>query len=360
MCTSPNPPLMGSPPRVRGTHRDDQRQQRHTGLTPAGAGNATTELWPSVPTGAHPRGCGEHSSDGPSLPEQTRRAHPRGCGEHRRSPEPARTDRVGLTPAGAGNTTPTGMRGRQGWAHPRGCGEHDQHPHGSSCGAGSPPRVRGTHQQGLRHDRRTGLTPAGAGNTTISQRLTLQAVERRLRVGLTPAGAGNTPAGSPRTVDPDVSPPRVRGTRAELRAAGCDHGLTPAGAGNTTRPAMTCFKSGAHPRGCGEHSVTDRMEEVFVGSPPRVRGTRHRRPPRSRPLRLTPAGAGNTTRSRGSWLTAGAHPRGCGEHTRRTVPPPSVGGSPPRVRGTRAAAVDRRAGAGLTPAGAGNTLKPPT
>ena len=256
---------------------------------------------------------------------------------------------------------------------------------------GSPPRVRGT-RPGLRR--------------------------RRGQQGLTPAGAGNT--GRVRSISPVAvgSPPRVRGTLPGERHAVAQSGLIPAGAGNTVR-TICCRRCGwAHPRGCGEHIKSPDVTSLTPGSPPRVRGTPLGVGQHSGDVGLTPAGAGNTPHTAGSEPPVRAHPRGCGEHEHgrprpvhgRGLTPAGAGntrtpssdgsmiqahprgcgehgrvvlhlemvegspprvrgtpvqsydgwaaepGSPPRVRGTHVRSRRRQPAAGLTPAGAGNTV----
>ena len=50
-------------------------------------------------------------------------------------------------------------------------------------------------------------------------------------------------------------------------------GLIPAGAGNIIRGAMEGARTGAHPRGCGEHNGLSVGQFMIQGSSPRVRGT---------------------------------------------------------------------------------------
>ena len=69
------------------------------------------------------------------------------------------------------------------------------------------------------------------------------------------------------------SPPRVRGTEEETGFWHYEWGITPACAGN--RAALRCllFVDRDHPRVCGEQEISQAILRLFLGSPPRVRGT---------------------------------------------------------------------------------------
>ena len=131
------------------------------------------------------------------------------------------------------------------------------------------------------------------------------------------------------------SPPQVRG---KLRMSGCrliTVRITPAGAGKTLS-AVACLNIGEdHPRRCGENGLQPNAERKPTGSPPQVRG---KQVPADYTLKIsgiTPAGAGKTLRTK------------CG-----CISNP---GSPPQVRGKRCKKYCRNATFGITPAGAGKT-----
>ena len=89
----------------------------------------------------------------------------------------------------------------------------------------------------------------------------------------------------------------MRGKLIAAIVAALPQRITPAGAGKTSlKPASTLSKVD-HPRRCGEN--TKSMEEIAVslGSPPQVRGKPASALSDRRILRITPAGAGKTSRS---------------------------------------------------------------
>ena len=111
----------GSSPRMRGTPCKRPDRRHGEGIIPAYAGNTVSKHARDIPTGDHPRVCGEH------------RLHVRtACQSH------------GIIPAYAGNTlgssvTVSGMRD-----HPRVCGEHSISTPNVNRSPGSSPRMRGT------------------------------------------------------------------------------------------------------------------------------------------------------------------------------------------------------------------------
>ena len=188
---------------MRGRHRATNAAVWIPRLIPAGAGQTPQRGFNRVLAGAHPRRCGADGhlvdvghADGGSSP-QVRGRH------HRR---PQHRSRVGLIPAGAGQTTSTGIHSRPNTAHPRRCGADFFFGMFFGVGPGSSPQVRGRPDcccDGWSGD---GLIPAGAGQTA-ARRSTMscaRAHPRRCgagprvgrhaleRVGLIPAGAGQT------------------------------------------------------------------------------------------------------------------------------------------------------------------------
>ena len=72
--------------------------------------------------------------------------------------------------------------------------------------------------------------------------------------------------------------------------------------------------------------------------------------------RITPAGAGNTFERVEALVAEEDHPRGCGEYFAGCTVCIHRLGSPPRVRGIHVKTLTRSEAAGITPAGAGNTI----
>ena len=151
------------------------------------------------------------------------------------------------------------------------------------------------------------------------------------------------------------SPPRVRGTvfrRGCARSAG---GITPACAGNRGFLPRTAFSMWDHPRVCGEQLDSTRAYRPLSGSPPRVRGTDEGYPYPMQGGRITPACAGNSLTPVFAGETTTDHPRVCGEQKKYMLLPARAAGSPPRVRGTGKQPLPPDVYPGITPACAGNS-----
>ena len=171
------------------------------------------------------------------------------------------------------------------------------------------------------------------------------------------------------------SPPPVRGILSCNNRCSVKNGLTPACAGNTACSLMKWVIPWAHPRLCGEYSLSQYRNMRLWGSPPPVRGIHAAGCHLPGERRLTPACAGNTIFICILLCAHRAHPRLCGEYChvsgdgrRLTGSPPPVreyfskclfilntSGSPPPVRGILKFQHPITGKPRLTPACAGNT-----
>ena len=150
------------------------------------------------------------------------------------------------------------------------------------------------------------------------------------------------------------SSPRVRGTVAPASDGCGQFRVIPAGAGNRCSwPGFRRINAG-HPRGCGEQIRARCAVFGNSGSSPRVRGTEGQADVARDPVRVIPAGAGNSARRVPRHGRGSGHPRGCGEQASRSIRCTSGDGSSPRVRGTAVADPVARLGNRVIPAGAGN------
>mgnify|MGYP006991882258 CR=1 FL=1 len=70
--------------------------------------------------------------------------------------------------------------------------------------------------------------------------------------------------------------------------------IIPAGAGQTAQYAVDNLKAEDHPRGCGANLLTPGDVKTKEGSSPRVRGKLSEPSNTHRPMRIIPAGAGQT------------------------------------------------------------------
>ena len=162
------------------------------------------------------------------------------------------------------------------------CGEQSAEYAATCRFKGSPPRVRGTGEQGssMRSDAR--ITPACAGNSQPQILRTFHPQDH-------PRVCGEQFTAVLFLMMAAGSPPRVRGTV----------------------PALAMRRD--HPRVCGEQARLAGSTTIRLGSPPRVRGTDGPDRLADQGERITPACAGN--RRRGCVLSRRGtdHPRVCGE-----------------------------------------------
>ena len=198
--------------------------------------------------------------------------------------------------------------------------------------------------------------------------------------GIIPAYAGNTCRGTMRKPDardhPRVcgehpntgnamfaalgSSPRMRGTPVPSFFHALLSGIIPAYAGNTCHCARRRCRCRDHPRVCGEHGTLALVDDVAVGSSPRMRGTRLVPSHRNCCRGIIPAYAGNTGAFEAVIALLRDHPRVCGEHSTTSRSAATGTGSSPRMRGTLTLVSGCVIGAGIIPAYAGNTLKNPS
>ena len=151
------------------------------------------------------------------------------------------------------------------------------------------------------------------------------------------------------------SSPRMRGTRHHARLETVETGIIPAYAGNTRERHGTVSDRRDHPRVCGEHTTHDLFVVAELGSSPRMRGTRNHRRGGNALRGTIPAYAGNTTLAllRDVWVLN--HPRVCGEHQMYGSLVGWDSGSSPRMRGTHDVIAFHTLRPGIIPAYAGNT-----
>ena len=338
--------LTGSSPRVRGTLESVSCEGEHRGIIPACAGN--TAILKSCRFGIrdHPRVCGEHLGC-VRVCERVMGSSPRVRGT--RFVDDLPVGQAGIIPACAGNTIRVTSSTRSRWDHPRVCGEHFGKEAILPTKAGSSPRVRGTQSTRFFRTLQSGIIPACAGNTTVSK-------TSRRRSGDHPRVCGEHARACNTCSLVRGSSPRVRGTLFGGVDDPALRGIIPACAGNTPAWARKKGTPRDHPRVCGEHTGRMRPRVLCAGSSPRVRGTPSVLLPCIQKTRIIPACAGNTRTLGPGSLVIGDHPRVCGEHAVQRRRIDHQRGSSPRVRGTRGQASDLGSRAGIIPACAGNTV----
>ena len=150
----------------------------------------------------------------------------------------------------------------------------------------------------------------------------------------------------------------MRGKPFILKALSWVARITPAGAGKTGVFVGNLLEGQDHPRRCGENAYQYILSPLSAGSPPQVRGKRTPHQTKTKPIGITPAGAGKTVIWQADFVCNRDHPRRCGENFVPSLAHCGKVGSPPQVRGKRkrrhfAEVLER-----ITPAGAGKTCLP--
>ena len=217
---------------------------------------------------------------------------------------------------------------------------------------GSSPRVRGSREKFQGRRDWLGIIPAGAGLT-----------------GRT-SSSGTPSRDHPRACGAHMllnilffaamgSSPRMRGSRREDIKGRAAEGIIPAHAGLTLLLFINRCVPRDHPRACGAHCCMAISESMYVGSSPRMRGSRLLTMLSRFASGIIPAHAGLTSIRYGRKFTARDHPRACGAHEKIYLRFKSGKGSSPRMRGSQCGATTSLSRIGIIPAHAGLTLKNP-
>ena len=150
----------GSPPRMRGKVLSFANSPTSSGITPAYAGKSLVDWRREHAERDHPRVCGE-KPHGSMLCPPILGSPPRMRGKAELFSSFRSTN--GITPAYAGKSYNVDGKKQKTWDHPRVCGEKFRNPIDSVKGWGSPPRMRGKDVPKGATIKRYGITPAYAG-----------------------------------------------------------------------------------------------------------------------------------------------------------------------------------------------------
>ena len=191
---------------------------------------------------------------------------------------------------------------------------------------GSSPLTRGKPSAAPGAGRSEGLIPAHAGKTIA--RLSSGPCARAH-----PRSRGENPPIARKDPTPPGSSPLTRGKRRRGGAAGFRPRLIPAHAGKTSVPCRSRPGSRAHPRSRGENAAHGLKDNPELGSSPLTRGKLVGLAVLGGPVGLIPAHAGKTSKSVGSSLWPGAHPRSRGENMLSLLLSLGDAGSSPLTRG---------------------------
>ena len=151
------------------------------------------------------------------------------------------------------------------------------------------------------------------------------------------------------------SPPHLRGKRLVPPCQRCVPRITPAPAGKTQMISWRSRTSQDHPRTCGENFYALKFPINCLGSPPHLRGKLFYPFKKACNTRITPAPAGKTDRYVDMLREFRDHPRTCGENNPCACPLFVSLGSPPHLRGKQCKVNSCSPTIRITPAPAGKT-----
>ena len=232
-------------------------------------------------------------------------------------------------------------------------GEHREVARLGRSAEGSSPHARGAPALCLLSRRPMGIIPACAGSTRAS---TITTAWRRDH----PRMRGEHRVALKRAELHRGSSPHARGARAVRRRIRYRAGIIPACAGSTPDAAQVIVAARDHPRMRGEHFTVPDTASYFSGSSPHARGARGRAGVDGVDHGIIPACAGSTSSSGKLTEASGDHPRMRGEHSTVMESVSTQMGSSPHARGALHDEVGNgRAAAGIIPACAGSTRRPP-
>ena len=152
------------------------------------------------------------------------------------------------------------------------------------------------------------------------------------------------------------SSPHTRGARRPVGSRGLPDRIIPAYAGSTATKAKGRPFGRDHPRIRGEHTCRSSPFETPGGSSPHTRGALVDVVKPADRQRIIPAYAGSTRYVDMAAYRLEDHPRIRGEHVTTSLSGSCISGSSPHTRGARDDLFSDTLGAGIIPAYAGSTL----
>ena len=209
------------------------------------------------------------------------------------------------------NRGPTPMRSTaaaHAAVHPRECGGHVRPNSICAPATGSSPRVRGP-----RH---------GVGRIRLPRRFI-------------PASAGATPMPCTSSITPSVHPRECGGHVSRATRSQTTDGSSPRVRGPLRLRLIDVPAAAVHPRECGGHNLCLGQGTRGGGSSPRVRGPPAITAGHGIYVRFIPASAGATQSVQRARHRDAVHPRECGGHDPIPEEARNGVGSSPRVRGPR-------------------------
>ncbi len=154
------------------------------------------------------------------------------------------------------------------------------------------------------------------------------------------------------------SSPRMWGTRVFAPGPGVFCRFIPTHVGNTNPILLFPPQESVHPHACGEHLDGTAPNVHVIGSSPRMWGTHSVRYEDVTIYRFIPTHVGNTSVNTWIWRELSVHPHACGEHVGAVLGGRCWAGSSPRMWGTRAAPAPAALVRRFIPTHVGNTITP--
>ena len=254
--------------------------------------------------------------------------------------------RLRITPAYAGKSRKPVHHRKPMQDHPRLCGEKTDQQATSDRPQGSPPPMRGKVRLAGRAFKASGITPAYAGKS-LAKLGDFQAARDHPRL------CGEKAYKATQDDFDKGSPPPMRGKGEVQKTMERSKGITPAYAGKSAGCHIQPKPDRDHPRLCGEKCTAGAIQQPQKGSPPPMRGKVKKQGKFRHFCRITPAYAGKRGSKDQSGAILEDHPRLCGEKCKPWAFFNVFIGSPPPMRGKEPRLVCSLHTSRITPAYAG-------
>ncbi len=212
--------------------------------------------------------------------------------------------------------------------HPHACGEHRTEEITQRVEDGSSPRMWGTPSAPGMAPPPARFIPTHVGNTSVG-------IEHCDIWAVHPHACGEHLKAVAWVDKVDGSSPRMWGTLEGVGSENEAIRFIPTHVGNTNPLPIRGNPVAVHPHACGKHCCRRYAGFRRVGSSPRMWGTPARCRRSTRRCGFIPTHVGNTA----AWIrqsrSSAVHPHACGEHFPGLGRGVGVGGSSPRMWGTR-------------------------
>ena len=276
--------LVGSSPRMWGTHLRDEQEEFTLRFIPTHVGNTSGAKLATAGLTVHPHACGEHCQ-----PPESRfligGSSPRMWGT------PVNNFFLPFTyrfiPTHVGNTCLYTTESLAIPVHPHACGEHLSHSLDRYKVRGSSPRMWGTQPVSISIVQASRFIPTHVGNTSVRR-------GDKAAEPVHPHACGEHWTSGIWNGGMLGSSPRMWGTLERGTFTRNARRFIPTHVGNTDAHHVKRARPSVHPHACGEHCTVEIDTGYLRGSSPRMWGTRLLVFERTAPDRFIPTHVGNT------------------------------------------------------------------